>query len=305
MGKLENVFSWSVSRDRLFRRCLKAYYYNYYGSWDGWDKSAPWKTQKIYMLKKMTSLKMWAGSIVHEVIAEALNRYAQTGKTPTAGELQGYARTKLRRGWIESVNKEWQQNAKKINLFELYYGNGKSLLPETTDEIRERVYNALTAFAQSAILKQMLLAPYTAWKPIDQLSFFMLNELKIWAAIDFSYIDDSGTLQIIDWKTGRENTEELKVQLACYALYSMEKWGVQLSKIKLHGVYLNNNASLKTFSFSDSDIIGAKEKILSSSAEMCTLLDNVEGNMASEENFPCCENDRLCKYCNFKELCGR
>ncbi len=34
-----------------------------------------------------------------------------------------------------------------------------------------------------------------------------------------------GGVTIIDWKTGRSMSEDVSMQLACYAMYAMEKWG--------------------------------------------------------------------------------
>ncbi len=85
MRKLENELSWSVSRDQLFKQCHRAYYYNYYGSWGGWERDASEETRKLYILKNIRTLAMWAGTIVHEVIAEALNRYARKNSPIQAG----------------------------------------------------------------------------------------------------------------------------------------------------------------------------------------------------------------------------
>ena len=40
MTTFKNEFSWSVSRDSTFRKCQRMYYYQYYGSWGGWNDDA-------------------------------------------------------------------------------------------------------------------------------------------------------------------------------------------------------------------------------------------------------------------------
>ena len=51
MGTLVNELSWSVSRNSLFSECRRAYYYNYYGSWGGWEANTSATTRKFYILK--------------------------------------------------------------------------------------------------------------------------------------------------------------------------------------------------------------------------------------------------------------
>ena len=38
---------------------------------------------------------------------------------------------------------------------------------------------------------------------------------------------------IIDWKTGRRMSEDVSLQLSCYVMYAMEKWGVDPEQVKL------------------------------------------------------------------------
>ncbi len=303
MGKITNDFSWSASRDKTFRQCERAYYYQYYGAWGGWENDAPERTRKLYVLKNIKTLPMWGGSIVHEVIAEALNRYARGGKGIKVGELQARARQKLRQGWVEAVSREWLTSPKKTNLHGLYYGNGKTLPREKTEHIKEKIYQSLAAFANSAVLQEILSVPYMSWKPVDVLDSFLLHDLKIWCAVDFAYTDAKGILHIVDWKTGAEN-DGLKTQLACYALYAGERWMAPLDSVRLYGIFLNENARVSEYEVSPEDFIDAQDDILSSADDMLAKLDDVNTNRAKEEeSFEICNNGRICYNCNFREIC--
>src|SRR5690606_9490976 len=68
MAKLENRFSWSKSRHEKFEACLRQYYYQYYGSWGGWERGAPAEPRELYMLKKLTIRHAWSGTAVHDAI---------------------------------------------------------------------------------------------------------------------------------------------------------------------------------------------------------------------------------------------
>jgi hypothetical protein len=303
--KLINDLTWSVSRDRLFHDCERAYYYNYYGAWEGWDKAAPEPRRTLYILKNMQSLEMWAGSIVHEVIAEALRRYALKQRPVTAGELQAHARQKMRRGWLEAVHREWQADPKnKLNLCELYHGNGKSLPRDMTEACKQRVNDCLQAFADSAVLREILAATYLSWKPIDQLnSFSMDGGLKVWCALDFAYTDPAGNLRILDWKTGSEKEDALQLQLACYVSFAEQQWHVAVENIQPAGIFLREDARVSQYDVTPEILTEARNRILTSAAEMRAKLADASSNTAREDDFATCGKTWTCQRCNFRSVC--
>ncbi|MFA6723488.1 MAG: PD-(D/E)XK nuclease family protein [Lentisphaeria bacterium] len=300
---LSNELSWSVSRWQQFLYCQRAYYYNYYGSWGGWDYNAPERARQLYVLKNVKSLLMWAGSIVHELIQEALEEFTRSRQPPKTAELQEKARLKLRQGWIESVSREWLKYPKKTNLFELYYGDGKSLPKEQTDYVRERVYNSLEAFANSGFVADILQVPYLQWKSIDRLDSFQLNGCKVWGAIDFAYIDNGGKLHIVDWKTGGENPASLRLQLACYALMAMDKWQLPLEDIELHGVFLNDGGRKSDYPMNAESLVAIKDQILGSIETLKRKLRDPEKNLAEEDDFEFSGYPQNCQSCNFRAAC--
>src|SRR4051794_1472535 len=52
--------------------CKRAYYYQYYRSWGGWELDAPPPTRQLYVLKKLSNRFTWAGGIVHAAIRGTL-----------------------------------------------------------------------------------------------------------------------------------------------------------------------------------------------------------------------------------------
>ena len=127
MAEITNDLTWSISRAGLFQSCQRAYYSRYYGYWGGWKFDADEKATLLYVLRNVKPMILWAGTIVHETIKDALTRYAATGEVPTPPALQQHATELLRAGWLETINKEWQERpSKKTNLFELYYGDGEN-----------------------------------------------------------------------------------------------------------------------------------------------------------------------------------
>ncbi|MFA5205711.1 MAG: PD-(D/E)XK nuclease family protein [Lentisphaeria bacterium] len=305
MADLVNEFSWSASRQGLFDECRRAYFYNYYGAWGGWEAGAPPRTRLLYRLKNIKSLDMWAGTIVHEVIAETLRRYALKPEPVTTADLQARARAKLRGGWTEAVGREWERAPKKTNLEELYYGNGRTLPPEQTGRIRDKVNGCLAAFADSAVLKEVLAVHYLDWKPVDKLDTFLVDGIKVWCAVDFAYTGADGTLHILDWKTGAEREEALQLQLACYAFYAAEKWCANCEAIRVSGVFLKEGARVSAHPITPDLLAAARARIVAGAAGMRALLVDPAANRAREEDFPYCDGDRACRRCFFREACPR
>lgn len=85
MTTFKNEFSWSVSRDDIFQKCHRMYYFQYYGSWGGWDIDADNRTRMIYILKQLQNRQMWAGNKEHECIEKTL-RKIQDGLWVNEGE---------------------------------------------------------------------------------------------------------------------------------------------------------------------------------------------------------------------------
>ena len=310
MAKITNELTWSVSRAKLFQTCQRAYYYNYYGSWGGWSKDADAETILIYQLKNLQPMILWAGGIVHETIKDALQDFQATGAVPTVAALQEKARCKMNAGWLECINHEWEASpSKKTNLLELYYGNPddygtcRKLPKEETDAIKSRVMDALEAFATAPVLKTILAVPAKQWKVIDELSFFFIDDIKVWCAVDFAYTDDEGVLHIIDWKTGSEHKATLRQQLACYALFATKIWDATLDKLTLQGVFLNDGGRLSTYPVEPDLLTSVTAQIHASFNAMKSKLSDAENNIAEIEKFPPSPSEYNCQSCPFKRLC--
>ncbi len=302
--EITNELTWSVSRDRLFRTCKRAYYYHYYGSWGGWEKSAPKRVRRLYILKNMQNIWMWAGGIVHSTIAEALQSYLFSGRHVEKAAIIETARLKLRHGWREAIDKDWQLSPKKTNLFELYYGNGRNLPAKQTEQVKDRVYGCLSAFAESPILSRIHATEAGRCKSVDTLDSFSVDgDLKVWCAIDFAFTGSQGMLNVLDWKTGGEHPKELRTQLACYCLYAVTVWGVPLEKQRLAGVFLKDNARISNYPVSGKDLNDTRDLIFSGVEEMRSFLDGPEENRAREEDFPGCGDAPVCMKCNFRGIC--
>ena len=112
------------------------------------------------------------------------------------------------------------------------------------------------------------------WLEVEDFSSFNLNNTKIWAVLDCSFRTEDGGITIIDWKTGRKMSQDVSMQLSCYAMYAMEKWGIDPENVKLieYNLLVNHGAE---FNVSGAEIENTKAYIAGSIADMQSLLIDV------------------------------
>ena len=299
--EFKNDFSWSFSRHNMFNTCKRKYYYSYYGSWGGWNKDADDLSQKLYMLNKMTSLPMLAGSIVHDEVERTL-KILRYGRSADQEKSKDNVVKNFKQSWAQSKNEEWRDSPKwKTNLFEHYYGKKPS--DQDLLDIRDLMVNSIDGFFASDSYRFIQTMSDTQWLAIEDLDSFEIHGTKLWVKLDFA-IRHGERVYIYDWKTGKVVNEN-EVQLAVYAIYAQQKWDVDLRLIRLFDVYLNQQLPVKVKP-TDKLISSASEFIQSSVGDMKELLADRENNKAEIELFPVASEDREsypCSYCSFQTVC--
>ena len=93
------------------------------------------------------------------------------------------------------------------------------------------------------------------------------------------------------------------MQLSCYGIYAMEKWGVDPEKVKLIEYNLLANQGAE-FVVGQDEIENTKAYIAGSIADMQSLLVDVDENVPKEEEaFLKVEDERVRESCNFRKVC--
>lgn len=299
MVEFRNRFSWSFTRHKMFHECRRLYYLNYYGYWDGWSDDAGDDVRLTYRLKKMQSLPMWLGSIVHEMIERILGD-ARNQELNSLDRYQQQARDKMNRGWVQSTEKKWMWKPKwNLNLFEHYYD--VEITKEQRLAMREKVFRCLENFMESDLFDGLERLRPTEWKSVEKLDQFVVGEEPVYVKIDCATMCDE-VMTIYDWKTGKL-TDDTAVQLGCYALYVHHVWHTPVEKQDLVSYYLDANKIVK-HSPTVEELIETKDFILRSMEEMIEALDSTaDENTATAENFPMTENRGKCRRCFFRERC--
>ncbi len=304
MPTLTNDFSWSASRDSLFEECKRKYYYNYYGSWGGWEKDrADNVTRTLYVLKNLQNIPMWKGKSVHAEIARILKElmttnelispeYSITRVTNLMRQDFKFSRDGLYWNTFDSLG--------KVNyLFEHEYG--LDISDDRWKKNHQEVLTCIENFYKSDILKKVIKLEHDDILSIDRIAPipFSFNQEKIYVNLDLAYKLD-GEIEIVDWKTG--SGESNKLQFKVYTIYANETLGAAKDKISLIEYNLIGNEKT-THRFSHEELSEAKTYINSSIKSMKSYLSDPTKNEAIITDFPRTDDERKCNSCNFKKIC--
>lgn len=295
-------WSWSFSRNQMFKSCARRYYYNYYGSHNGWEFSAPPSAALAYRLKKLTSLYLVLGDALHKSAEHIVERVIAGHDVPSADFVEEEVRRQLRRVWTSSQKAQelFMQRPNRVDmLHEFYYG--MEISKQTIEKINLRATKVAKALVKSEIWEE-LRKPDTELVSCEQFDTFPLNGTPIYAVPDVLYKTSAGQWVIVDWKTGEE-VEENRDQVALYALYVVKKHGVEVEAITARLEYLNLD-TVESLNFTMNELEAVEHSAIQSMEEMQNLLLDPEVNKPMpKEKFALTDARGLCPWCNYYELC--
>ena len=301
MGQiLKNTFAWSVSRDRTFRECPRQYWFAHYGFWGGWEWEADPRTREIYVLKQLKSRPMWVGEVVHECIRHSLENLARGIPVLPVDRILALTRNRMREDFVASRSGRYRDNPKHdCGLFEHEYRR-----PVTDEEWREaadHVDRCLLNFYDSEVWEQLKKTPPDDFLEIERFSRFLLDGVEVTVKLDCATRETDHVI-VWDWKTGRREGSDTRLQLACYAFYLHQAYGIPIHRVHMRRFELSQRA-VHTRTIAERELDQILDYVRGSIADMRALLDEPEGNLAVEERFARVEQREACLRCNFLKVC--
>jgi hypothetical protein len=303
-GKLKNEFSWSYSRVAKYRQCPRAYYYHYYAAWEGWRKDAPAPVQRAYLLKNLTDLWQWVGSLVHESIKFAIARL-KAGQAITAAELIKRMHTRAGADFEDSRSGRYRQQPNQLTGFQEHYYRVK-LSKSDWQAAWGQAKNHLRTFLQSALYAHLCRQPPATFLDAEELRSFTVAGTKVWVQMDLARQEEE-TIVLYDWKTGSVEAQELRQQLGIYGLYVRHAWPEEASAdTPLRGIVYNlADDRLFEFELGETTLQETRTMIEARISELQGLLLDPQANLAELRRFPKIDDLNVCRRCQFRELCGR
>lgn len=304
MGTIEQKYAWSESRVKCLRECRWKYHLTYNVAWEGWRPSAPQEKQRAYLLKNMTNLPMFVGSVVHDTIEEIINTGKDSGKWITLEQAQDIALQKLRKGWKQSVEKRWQGGPKNnVNLAEHYYQ--EPITKEQTEKYKHKVLTSLKAFYDMPLFNVIQNVSKDSWLTLEDFQQFTLNTgEEVSVKIDCGFKHD-GKVYLLDWKTGRVSDSVID-QLTTYAMYAIKKeWTKKPDNIVIVPVYLAYYLELGEQAIPQLNVtLQQMRRQANTIRSEYPLLKEAFANKDNQDFFAKTDNENVCKKCSFRDMCG-
>jgi len=293
-------WSWSLSRHRIFKKCLRKYYYQYYKSHNGWEWDAPEQNKKVYRLKKLQTIDSILGNSIHHL----MHRMVHDGFPLKRDVLNKKIKKALNDAVRESQNiPAWEVNPSKHTMLQEVYYNDK-LSERKIAKIKYKKKQILNYLLNTELVANIKNSYFI--KSFDTSTFenFDFNGTKVYAIPDLIHKKTNDSIpKIIDWKTGKIKNSNVD-QLKLYAYYYFNEYDYQ-GIIDTSFIYLyEQNREDYQFDEAIKDEVEAKMK--SSIKKMQKYLKEAKWNMPKEKAvFEKRKYDKLCSFCKFRELCDR
>lgn len=294
-------FSWSYSRHKTFASCNRQYYYAYYAGHNGWLRDSSATQKQAYRLKKMLTLPLAVGQIVHDLLAKTIQDFHLNNEYTNATQLEQRARQMLNTIYRNSKQlTDWYKRPSKHAIFqEVYY-------VKQLDKDLLSYYNALLLpyfenFLRSPTVQYVTEQPIT-FKQLEDFSYMRIDGTKIFVVLDLLYVDAQNKWHIVDWKTGKPSADD-REQLMLYAHYVHTHYAVAYEDIVLHLEYLAT-ATNETFTVNEKMLANIFYLFEQSTLHMKSLMaDIIENEPLAEEDFDPQPTSGKCMRCNFLEIC--
>jgi len=281
------ILGWSISRYDKFKLCQRQYFYTYYPKFD-----SEYSEYKIKELKVLTSIPLAVGIVTHDIIAKLLERLIKSERKINKERFLDYAK------------KEIEEYCKHNKFSEVYYKEIEKVSKEDLfQSIKKNLENLLNSERFNWIREKAAKNKHKWIIEPPGYGEFRLDGMKIYCKVDALFPFDEKTY-IIDWKTGKEDRKKHDKQLTgyvCWASYHFKNKPENFSAIS---AYLHPTYREKEMQFKNYEIENFIHTVQKETEEMHSFCEDVSENIPiPKENFKKTTNEKICNYCNFREIC--
>ncbi len=322
-----NRFGWSLSREATFDQCRRRYYFHYYLSWGGWRGSAPAIAREAFKLKRLVSLPLWRGQLVHFVASMVLRSMKAKGRIPDRDRVTAYTLERFKTQFEFSREQKYLKTPKKsleslnidwLALIDHEYG--RPVTDAALERTRSECVEAIDGLYRSPMLELIAGTDRESWdiEDLERGSFsqqFAVGGATVFVKTDFMFRGAEGGLRIVDWKTNRggpaealddeEEPRNAAIQLGVYAFYASRILGEPVAALRLFEVNLLDGGKTIEHAVDETSIARAGERIASGVEKLSGALvgrDTARNEALPHERFPVIDSG-LCRFCNFYRIC--
>jgi PD-(D/E)XK nuclease superfamily len=298
---LENSLVWSAHRASTVGRCELKYYYNYVGSWEGWQSDAPPEVQDAYRLKHLTTPDLEIGQILHGQIKGIFEKVRSKRNICPATEVK-IAQEKFKAFVQQSARRPLDSCTAKCKKL-LLHEHGETLSPSRMDSYCEKIAAYFDGFFGFEDV-QLLLADPSVLLPdfLDPAGFEIDHYVGAPARLKTDAVHTSlDKLVICDWKCGAPSDDH-RSQGLTYDIFVRNKLMLPTTDvIEVRFFYLGAK-QMVPYIFSEEEReerlweIGEQYETLKSYSEDSKI------NTAPRERFHA-RPSNACHFCNHAQMC--
>ncbi len=281
------ILGWSLSRCETFKMCQRQYFYAYYPKFD-----PEYSEYKIKELKSLTSIPLAIGIITHDVIAKLLERLIKSESAVN------------RKRFNDFVKRETEKYCKRNKFSEVHYQEVEKINTEEIFSSVEKNLKNLLDSERFKWIKEKAIRNKHKWI-IEPLGYgeFRLEGIKTYCKVDFLFPFDEKTY-IIDWKTGKEDRNKHDKQLMGYVCWASYHFKNKPENYIAISAYLDPTYREKELQFKSYQVENFIHTVQKETEEMYSFCEDVSKNVPIvKENFKKTTKEKICNYCNFREIC--
>jgi hypothetical protein len=206
----------------------------------------------------------------------------------------------MREDYVSSRDGRYRDNPKHAcGLFEHEYR--RPVTDEEWLETATHVDRCLMNFYDSEVWEQLKATKPDDFLEIERFSRFTLDGVEVTVKLDCATRETDHVI-VWDWKTGRREGSDARLQLACYAFYLHQEYGIPIHRVNMRRFELSQR-TVHTRTIAERELDQVLDYVRGSIADMRALLDDPETNRAREDQFARVERRDTCLRCNFLKVC--
>jgi CRISPR/Cas system-associated exonuclease Cas4 (RecB family) len=291
----------------MLAECARRYLLHFYVAWLGWRFDAPAESRAAYRAKQLTSVPVLIGQEVHGRAREMIEAIRNGQPLPPLEDMIQRTRSALNGAWTASRDiKAFHRSPKRHPmLIERYFNR-----PLSNDMLGR--YRARIPLLHENLYQWPGWDEVRACAPADVIVYDATDPAEfeghpLYAAPDLVFRTPEGEWIIVDYKTGKELSDEDREQVELYYLYLVLR-GVIAPDDAVTGCLVGlSEPHEERFPLGAEDLERAKRRVRESTWEMRGLVKEMDANRNEAlpaEHFPLTPVESRCTWCSFQEICG-
>ena len=298
--------------------CPRRYLFHYYVSWGGWRAQAPAVVREAFKLKRLVTLPLWRGQLIHYVATMVLRSMRARGRIPARDDVVRYtlerfdaqlAFSRERRYLTAPKTRGGKLDIDWLALFDHEYG--KPPTAERIERSKLECVRCVDGLLNGPLLGEIMATDPGSWliEDLDRAEFsqtFTFGGVTVYAKTDLLYRDADGLLNIVDWKTGSGESRGIDLQFGIYGYWAAKKLGEPIDSIRLREVRLAAGGDVRDRSIDEKSLERFYGRIEAGIARLADLLvdrDTGRNEARPPREFPTIDADDVCERCNFFRIC--